>query len=131
MLFKLHEASMRPYIELIWGWNTSDQRKMFTERLELSQIEIIEEDDTAVGMVEVVQQEDHIHLNNIRIFPMHQGKRIGTYIINEIWALVKSKSLPLKLRVFKVNKKTKELHQRLGFQIIGELEHHYIMERKT
>ncbi len=130
MLFELHEASMRPYIEEIWGWEASDQKQKFNERLVLSQIEVIEIDSNVVGMVEVVEHDDFIHLNNIRIFPKYQGQGIGTHITRDIIYLASSKRLPLKLQVFKVNKRAKELYAKLGFQVVGELEHHLQMKLK-
>ena len=119
---------MRTYIKEVRGWNESDKRKMFNERLVLPDIEIIEKDGNVVGMVDVVEDDSCIHINNIQIFLEYQGQGIGTYVTRNIIHSASNKNLPVRLQVLKVNKRAKELYIKLGFQVVGELEHHYKME---
>ena len=55
-LWWLHGATMRTYVEAIWGWDEAVQRQYFEERFDPARLRIIESAGQTVGYVSVERQ---------------------------------------------------------------------------
>jgi ribosomal protein S18 acetylase RimI-like enzyme len=126
-LWQLKVASLREYVENIYGWDDAVQKTFFENSFHPEAIRIIQLEDQDVGMVELRQREDHYFLARIEILPEFQRRGIGSTIIKRIAAGVRSSGKPLRLQVFKINP-AQRLYTRLGFIMTGETETHYYME---
>jgi GNAT superfamily N-acetyltransferase len=122
----LHRATMRPYVEPIWGWDEDVQKHYFDAHFDPATIEIISVEGQDIGAVTIERQEDCLFLSNIHLLPEFQGRGIGTAIIKEMLERAAVVHRPAALRVLK-NNPARRLYERLGFQIAGETETHYLM----
>ena len=125
-LYALHVATMKEYVDKVWGWDDGVQESLFRQNYIPAQIQIITMDGKDIGMLSVEEREDDVFLRVIEIHPEHQGQGIGTAIIKKIIADGAQNTKPVRLRVLKVNP-AKGLYDRLGFSIVEETSTHYIM----
>jgi GNAT superfamily N-acetyltransferase len=125
-LYALHVATMKEYVDQIWGWDDAFQEALFRKNADPGEIQIITLHGTDMGMISVEERKDDIFLRVLEIHPLHQRQGLGTSIIRGIIADAARQRKPVTLRVLKVNP-AKKLYERLGFRIIEETPTHYIM----
>lgn len=126
-LWQLHNAALKEYVTQTWGWDEDWQRKDFTERFNTADGKIIVINGTDAGFLWVINKESETKLASIRLLPEFQNKRIGTQIIQNLIEVARAVNKPLTLHVLKVNP-AKNLYERLGFETVEELEHHFLMK---
>ena len=126
-LFAMHIATMKDYVDQIWGWDDAFQESLFRERYIPNQIQVITFDDRDIGMISLEERTDDVFLRAIEILPTHQSQGIGARIIQEIIDDAASKQKPVSLSVLKGNP-AKNLYERLGFSTIEETDTHFIMK---
>ncbi|WP_367874070.1 GNAT family N-acetyltransferase [Luteolibacter sp. Populi] len=126
-LWELHVLTMRDYVEQTWGWESLWQEENFRKFFDFTVMEILEVDGEPVGAISVEDQEDRLYLRNIEIHPAWQNRGIGTVLVTEFIELARAKSLPARLQVLKVNP-ARRLYERMGFELCGETETHFLME---
>ena len=126
-LFAMHIATMKVYVDQIWGWDDAFQESLFRERYIPAQIQVITVDGKDIGMISLEERTDDVFLRVIEILPTHQGQGIATRIIQQIIDGAASKQKPVILSVLKVNP-AKGLYERLGFSVIEETDTHFIMK---
>ena len=125
-LWWLHGATMRDYVDAIWGWDEAVQRQFFQVRFNPARMEIVECAGEAVGYIAVERREESIFLGAIEIAPKYQGQGIGTGLIRDLKSEAERRSVPLKLQVLQGNP-ARRLYERLGFAPTGETETHIMM----
>ena len=118
---------MREYIERIYGWDESTQKKYFEDGFHPEDTRIIQFKGQDIGMVELRHRQNDYFLARIEILPEFQKQGIGSTIIKRIIADIGLSEKPLRLQVFKINP-AHRVYARLGFKITGETETHYQME---
>jgi GNAT superfamily N-acetyltransferase len=126
-LFELHRATMRDYVEQVWGWDEAEQEAFFLRRFEPDRWQILEVDGEDVGVLIVDEADDEILLSELQILPGWQGRGLGTSIVRSLMERAASAGKPLILRVLHVNPRAKALYARLGFQPFEEIETHTYM----
>ena len=126
-LWWLHGATMRTYVDAIWGWDEALQLQYFQDRFDPARIEIVERAGEAIGYISVERQEEFIFLGAIAIAPGFQGRGIGTGLIRKLLDEAEQRGVPLKLRVLHGNP-ARHLYERLGFVATGETETHIMMK---
>ena len=127
-LYALHVATMKEYVDKVWGWDDGVQESLFRKNYVAAHIQILTLDGKDIGMLSVEETGNDVFLGVIEIHPEYQRKGIGTALINKIIAEGAQNMKPVRLRVLKVNL-AKGLYQRLGFSTIEETSTHYIMLR--
>jgi ribosomal protein S18 acetylase RimI-like enzyme len=125
-LYALHEATMRPTVTQIWGWDDARQSAIFRERFDPAARRIIVIDGRDAGVLEVEERPDEVFLANIEIAPEQQGRGLGAAIITDILFDAHARGLPVTLQVNRVNP-ARRLYGRLGFVETGQTETHYLM----
>jgi ribosomal protein S18 acetylase RimI-like enzyme len=125
-LYSLHVATMKQYVDQVWGWEDVYQESLFRKNYVPANIQIIEYDDKDIGMLSVEERAGDVFLSTIEIRPEYQSKGIGTAIIKKIVADSAKKTKPVTLQVLKVNP-AKGLYERLGFEVVEETKTHYRM----
>ena len=88
--------------------------------------EIIVIDGTDAGYFWTIEKETEVLLASIRLLPLFQRRGSGTKIIT---ALLNETQKPVRLQVLKINP-ARALYERLGFEIVGETETHFMMRTK-
>ena len=125
-LWWLHGATMRTYVDAIWGWDEAVQRQFFQVRFNPARMQIVEYAGEAVGYVSVERREESVFLGAIEIAPEYQGRGIGTGLIRDLQGEAQRQGLPLRLQVLQGNP-ARRLYERLGFEATGETETHIMM----
>jgi ribosomal protein S18 acetylase RimI-like enzyme len=125
-LWWLHGATMRAYVEAIWGWDEAAQRRLFQERFDPARVQILERDGEAVGYISVERNEEYSFLSAIEIAPQVQNRGIGSSLIRDLQAEAARRRISLRLRVLQGNP-ARRLYERLGFVATGETETHITM----
>ena len=125
-LYALHVATMKAYVDKIWGWDDVFQESVFRKNYVPANIQIITLADTDIGMLSVEERVEDVFLRAIEIHPTYQQQGLGTTIIQHIINDAARKMKPVRLQVLKVNP-AKKLYDRLGFSVIKDTKTHYIM----
>jgi ribosomal protein S18 acetylase RimI-like enzyme len=128
-LYRLGEATMRPYAVEVWGsWNESRFRAFYTAALERGEFfSIVERDNGRVGAISVKEHESHHQLEEIYIEPKHQNRGLGTAAVVKVMESARMMGKPVRLRVLAPNP-AKRLYERLGFEVTKETIERYYME---
>jgi len=80
--FRLEEGTMREYIEPIYGWDVDEQRRQHAGWFKADRLSIIEDDDgTAIGVLDVSDNGDHLYVSRIEVLPEVQGRGVGTVVM--------------------------------------------------
>ena len=128
--FRLHEASMREYVEPIYGWDDDVQRRYHEAWFDADRLLIIEDNvGRAVGVLDVSDEGDHLYLSRIEVLPEAQGRGLGTAVIRHLLGMCRT----VRLHVFTTNVRARRLYERLGFVVDDEAgrEGRYSMHRSS
>ncbi len=126
--YETKKAAFRPYVEMVWGWDEADQRRMHGRRFAEQSFQVIQTSGTDIGVLAVVREPDCIKVNQLYILPKYQGRGIGKACMMGIVADAKRASLPVRLRVLKVNVRGASFYRKLGFKETGGTDTHIEME---
>ena len=126
-LWRLRVASLREYVERIYGWDEGIQKTFFEDGFHPEDTRIVQFEGQDIGMYELRNRQNDHFLARIEILPEFQKRGIGSTIIQRITTDIGPSGKPLRLQVFKINP-AHRLYARLGFKITGETETHYQME---
>ena len=127
-LYQLHRATMKAYIEVIWGWEESWQREYFQAKWDPTKRNIIQIEEDDAGVLVIENRQGQYYLGLIEILPEYQGRGVGTAVIQDFLAAAEAQNLPATLHVLKSNDPARKLYERLGFTIIAEEKHKYKMK---
>lgn len=83
-----------------------------------------------VGFLKYVFEETKIHLIQIQVEPVYQGKNFGSQILEYLIDKSEKLELGIYLEVLKKNP-AKKLYEKFGFKITGEDESSYEMNREV
>ena len=129
-LYDLCEATMRRYIEVVWGhWNESGSRSFFRDAVAKGEFDSICNNGERVGAVSVQIHPSYHQLEQLYIEPSHQNQGYGTVVVGKILAAAALDSKPVRLRVLKPNP-AKRLYERLGFVVTQTTPERYFMEHQ-
>ena len=76
---------------------------------------VIEIDGERAGRLRLVQAPDFRELAGIQLLPAHQGKGLGTHLIEQFLVDARDRGLPARVSVQRDNPRARELYERLGF----------------
>lgn len=126
-LWSLKVASMRTYVEQVYGWDDTVQQMFFDDGFCPENLDIIQYEGQEVGMYELRNREEDWFLARIEIRPEFQNRGIGRTVLQKIVDHVTPTGRPLRLQVFKVNP-ARGLYEHMGFHMTGETDKHIQME---
>ena len=124
-------AAFREYVEQVWGWDEKEQQELHEQRFRSQDFRVINLAGKDIGIIAMVVEPDCLRLNQLFLFPEHQGKGIGRECILMIMEEAKRLGLPVRLRVLKVNPRALAFFQKLGFTHTGETDTHDLMEKDS
>lgn len=120
-LYDIKRTSVRKYVEPIWGWDETYQRKEF--EASFSNIQGIVANDEIIGYIEL----EGFNVNEIHLVPEYQGKGIGRDILVHFMLDALSKGEKITLGCFKENIGALRFYKSLGFEIDDITETHHIL----
>ncbi|WP_162072432.1 GNAT family N-acetyltransferase [Chryseobacterium fistulae] len=125
-LLKLRMRTMNEHYN---NSNLPTSREATLQRVlyEYDKANIIIVNDKPIGLLKIDYNKDKIEILQLQINPDQQGKGIGKTILSNILEEAILIQKPAILSVLKVNK-AQDLYISLGFKIVDENEHSYIME---
>jgi ribosomal protein S18 acetylase RimI-like enzyme len=127
--FQVKKDALGPYIEQVWGWDETFQRRFHLNDWAQRRPEIVECDGQAVGTLDVVRHPDHLYIGDFYLLPSHQRRGIGSALLSRVLRQADRAKLPVRLEFLKVNP-VRSLYERHAFRITGESPTHYLAERQ-
>jgi ribosomal protein S18 acetylase RimI-like enzyme len=128
LTYQIKKASIKPYIEQIWGWDEEVQVNYHVQDFKPEQIKIlINEDGLDIGLFSVIESDTSFLVQNLLLSDSAQGNGIGTAVLSHLIEQAESLNKKIELQVFKVNERAKAFYERLGFKIVEKTEQHYQM----
>ena len=128
-VYDVKKIVYQKYVEMNWGeWNEEKQIEMFKDFMNENSknIKIVMLDEEKIGFFHGNNLDDNTYeQRNICLIPEFQGQGIGSSILKMLIETHKNKDVVL--RCFKQNPVI-NLYKRLGFQLVGETEKHYLMK---
>lgn len=127
-IYRLIEATMRSYVEQVWGHFDEDRnRTHVAEAIAAGQYSIITLEHEQVGALCVERHPAYIQLSQLFILPEHQRRGIGTSIVRGLINEAHAAKKPLRLRVLSVNP-ARRLYEREGFRVTSTTPERVYME---
>lgn len=118
LTFIIKKNALQEYLDLLWGWNEKAQKDFHRREFKKEHFQVIEQQNEAIGYLEMIPFTEHIFLANLMILQRFQGKGIGKIIMQD---LIKNNP-KIVLEVLQVNQRAIQFYQGLGFEIIEDLD---------
>ncbi len=127
--YQVKKEAEGEYITQIFGWEENLQREFFNR--EWSQIprQIIEYQGRSIGTISVTEDESGILIRQFFITPEYENQGIGSFLLKNTLETADKEQKIARLK-FLTNNPVKSLYLRHGFEIIGEEDYFYSVERK-
>ena len=106
------------------------QDKFFADSWAAATHEIISYGDVPCGYLHIEHRANDIQIHELVIDPEFQGNGIGSHILRETMGIAGTRSIPIHLRVLRLNRAA-NLYRRLGFREIGTTDTHVLMEWRS
>ena len=94
-LYALHCSTMRDVIEQTWGWDDARQLAGFDRRFRQFTVSVIEAESRSVGSLWLEQRPDSLYIHDLQVAPPHQGRGIGTAVVEMVIEQGASRGLPI------------------------------------
>ncbi|WP_211908411.1 GNAT family N-acetyltransferase [Tardiphaga alba] len=130
MALDLYVATMEPYAAELMTWDDAKQRESFASQWTTEASEVIVFEGQAIGWFEAQITKTGVLLQQFFIAPDHQGKGIGTHVLEHLLARWSKMGVPIFLTVLK-NNPARRLYERLGFVVVGEVGVKFQMKRSA
>ncbi|TWP47556.1 GNAT family N-acetyltransferase [Lentzea tibetensis] len=117
--FQLHKAALGDVVAATWGWDDDVQRDHHAKSFRPGAWQIIVVDGQDAGVLIVERRPAEVCLARIEIHPGHQGRGVGTRLVEDLLAEARHRDQPLVLEVIEANHRAQALYERLGFVETG------------
>jgi len=118
-LATLRVNSMRPSLEAIGRFDPDRARNRFLDSFDPSATQKIVREGKLIGFFVVRLRDDHVYLDHLYIVSNEQGSGIGAKVIDDVKALARKHSLPIRLCALN-GSASNGFYQRNGFQRVRE-----------
>jgi ribosomal protein S18 acetylase RimI-like enzyme len=125
-LLALREQTMDGHFRAS-GAESSRELHLERVRVRFECAQIIEHEGRPAGLFKVARDGLDWQLIQIQLAPELQGRGVGQRLIGELIAEARRAGATLSLHVLHANP-ARRLYERLGFRIVGEGEHEYLMQ---
>jgi GNAT superfamily N-acetyltransferase len=126
--FAVKRAAIGPYVERKWGWDNDYQFAVHRRRFDEKPFFAIERDGARIGIVSLSKQDTFLRFGEFYLIPTRQRTGLGTRILTHCLAMADALRLPVRLEYLKWNP-VGSLYKRHGFEITGDTDIHWLMER--
>nr|WP_249817375.1 GNAT family N-acetyltransferase [Bradyrhizobium sp. 179] len=111
-------------------WDEAQQRDSFAALWKLTEVSVVTVNGEDVGWLQVNERPTEVRLLQFFIAPVHQRRGIGTEILGNLVAAWKTTARPVRLTVLK-NNPARQLYERAGFSVVGEIGVKFEMKLKA
>ena len=125
-LFSLYCLVLREFIEPVYGWDQSFQRRRFDAEYPSESAEIVQAGSVVAGYVLVAERPESHHVALLLLRPEFQRLGIGREVMCKVLAHAKSCGKAVTLSCFKANIAALRFYQQLGF-VVHEEEPHFAL----
>ena len=119
MLFALHRAALRDYVEATWGWNEHWQQAHFAGHYAPARNAVIVRGAADIGRVSLSRHWRALFLRDIELIASERNRGLGSAIVRAVLALAREEDRPVELFVLNCNP-ARRLYARLGFVVVGD-----------
>ena len=126
--YQTKRAAFRVYVDAVWGWDETEQRRLHEERFTAQESRVIQASGADVGILALDRRADCLKVNQLFLLPEYQNRGLGTACMMQVIADAREAGLPVRLRVLKANPRAAAFYRRLGFREIGDIDTHVLME---
>ncbi|MDR3715073.1 MAG: GNAT family N-acetyltransferase [Puia sp.] len=147
LTYRIKTRSIKTYVSRIYGWDEDfqmsfHQKNFRPENTRILYLEDVSPDrpgrkpgeDAAFGYIEVEYRDTEIFLANILIEDAYQGQGLGKAVMRQLIleadGMPGRPGLPVRLEVFRINKRARAFYERLGFRAISRDGIKYVMEKR-
>lgn len=130
LIYALKSASVRPYVEKIWGWDEVYQRSDFSaDFANLRQFYVIETPEGFGGFLQYTSDYPYLfEVTELHLLPQFRCRGIGSAILSYMKRICDAHNRKLRLGCFKENVRAKAFYERMGLTQTEETSTHYILE---
>lgn len=129
LIYTLKVASVRPYVEKIWGWDEDFQQNDFNSDFAvIKHFSVIEIDGKFIGFIQCYFESPYLDVAEIHLLSAYRGKGIGSDILRCLQNDSMIQNRKIRIGCFKENHRAKALYQKLGFIQTEETDTHYILK---
>jgi|GEM_PF-3036771 len=123
-VFNLKRSAFKPYVAKVWGWQDREQQKFVAQELELGGVELIYFEGEPISTFSLESHTKGLNVYSFYVHPLYQSQGLGSVILNRV---IPAHNLHLK--VLKVNSRAKAFYEIHRFEVVGEDEHHWHLQR--
>ncbi len=128
-IYCLKKEAYVDYIKRIWGWDENAQREFFAQEWRKLKPSVILYDNKPIGSICIWNDNESIHIERFYVVREYRNKGIGSHLIKNVLDKADKEKLAARLHVLKINPAI-SLYKRHGYEVTGEDEIMYWMERK-
>jgi ribosomal protein S18 acetylase RimI-like enzyme len=114
--FTTRRDGFRALVEELGGWDDVAERAKADREFDELPVQIVLEDGEPVGYFAVLDEADHVFLDEVVIAPHAQRRGLGTALVRGVLADAARRGVPVRLSVL-VNNPARRLYERLGFRV--------------
>ncbi|HZX79830.1 MAG TPA: GNAT family N-acetyltransferase [Lysobacter sp.] len=126
-LLALRRQTMDPHLAAS-GADTSEAHHLERLRRGFEHARVLELDGRPVGLLKVHRAPGEWEIIQIQLGPELQGRGVGRALLQQVIDEATAAGAGLRLGVLKANP-AKRLYERLGFVVVDETAHEYVMRR--
>jgi GNAT superfamily N-acetyltransferase len=126
--FELKRAAIGPHVARKWGWDDDYQMAVHRRHLAEKPFLAIRRDGERIGTVSLSATEAFVRFGEFYLSPDRHRSGLGTRILKHCLAAADAVGLPVRLEYLKWNP-VGSLYKRHGFEVVGETDFHWLMER--
>jgi GNAT superfamily N-acetyltransferase len=122
LLFSLHRAAMKGYVEATWGWDEEWQRRHFDQTYVPARHAVVVRHGVPardIGRIGLTRHWRKIFLRDIELVAEERNRGLGGALIGALLRLARGERRAVELIVLKCNP-AQRLYQRLGFRVVGD-----------
>lgn len=119
---RLYIDCMKPLLLELEAWNETELLSNFRGYYNVEEAQIVSLDGADVGWLQVSEDEQAIHLDQLYLLEGLRSRGIGSHLIRELCDAAMAKEKPVQLLLLR-NNPALSLYQRLGFKIVGQEGH--------
>jgi len=136
-VFDVRRQAFRNYIELAFEWDEDREIKRHEERFNRQRFRIITAESADVGYMATAVYSatpdfpPSLYLHQLMLLPAFHSRGIGSACLRLLANEARTLSLPIRLRVLRVNPRAFAFYVAFGFETVDESDSHLTLEWPT